>query len=172
MTQQAFMQFINPLKDRIYRLSLRYLVSKDAAEDATQEVIIKLWKRRKKLKHYDSPEAYAITMTKNHCLDQLKLRNNNNLRIVHNNYKGNERSLQQQLEAKDELRIVSEIIKTLSEREQTLIQLRDIEQLEYSEMASALAMEETAIRVALSRARKKIRIEILKMHRYGTTADR
>lgn len=171
MDQQAFLRYINPLKDRIFRLSLRYLVSKDAAEDATQEVILKLWKIRKKLKNYDSPEAFAITITKNYCLDQLKLKNNNNLRIVHNNYESHNRSLQHQLEAKDELSIVSEIIQTLSEQEQTLIQLRDIEQMEYCEMAKIVKMKETAIRVALSRARKKIKTKMLKIHHYGIARD-
>lgn len=171
MDQQAFLAFINPLKDRIFRLSRRYLVSKDAAEDATQEVILKLWKHRKKLKRYDSPEAFAITMTKNHCKDQLKLKGNNNLRIVHNNYVGGQQSLQKQMEAKDELAIVKTIIKTLSQREQTLIQLREIEQMEYSEIAKVLAMNETAIRVGLSRARKKIKTKLLNIHRHGIARD-
>lgn len=168
MNQQKFLAFFNPLKDRIYRLSLRYLVSKDAAEDATQEIFVKLWKRRKKLETYDSPEAYAMTMTKNYCLDQLKLKRNNQLRIVHSNYEDPQQSLQKQLEAKNELEIVHKIVEGLSEQEQLLIQLRDIEQLEYEEIALVTKMSQTAIRVALSRSRKKIRKEMLKKHRYGT----
>ncbi len=167
MNQQAFLKFVQPLQDRIFRLSRRYLVSRDAAEDATQEVILKLWKIRKKLKTYDNPEAFAITMTKNYCIDQLKLKGNNNLRIVHNNYEGHHQSLQKQIEAKDELHIVKVLLKTLSKHEQTLIQLRDIEQMEYKEMAEILDMKETAIRVALSRARKKLRTKMLKIQRYG-----
>src|SRR5690625_3835829 len=171
MDQRSFLEFINPLKNRIYRLSLRYLISKDAAEDATQEVIIRLWKNRNKIKNYNSPEAFAITITKNYCIDQLKLKGNNNLRIVHNNFVGREQSLEKQIEAKDELKLVSKIIKTLSEKEQTLIQLREVEQLEYKEIAKILDMKETAIRVALSRARKKIRKKFLSIQRYGTTTD-
>ncbi len=171
MDQRSFLVFINPLKDRIYRLSLRYLISKEAAEDAMQEVIIRLWKNRKKIKNYNSPEAFAITITKNYCIDQLKLKGNNNLRIVHNNFVGREQSLEKQIEAKDELKLVSKIIKTLSEKEQTLIQLREVEQLEYKEIAKILDMKETAIRVALSRARKKIRKKFLSIQRYGTTTD-
>jgi len=132
---------------------------------------LKLWKHRKKLKRYDSPEAFAITMTKNHCKDQLKLKSNNNLRIVHSNYADGQRSLQKQVEAKDELAIVRTLIKSLSQREQTLIQLRDIEQMDYSEMAKALEMKETAIRVGLSRARKKIRTKLLTIHRHGIARD-
>ena len=168
MNQKVFLEFVNPIKDKIYRLSLRLLVSKDAAEDATQEVMIRLWKMKDKLKDYNSPQALAMTITKNYCFDQLKAKKNNNLRIVHSNYEdGKKSSLQKEIEAKDELLKVQEIIKNLSDQEQLLIQLRDIEQLEYVEMEEITKMNQTAIRVALSRARKKIRKEILKKHNYG-----
>lgn len=168
MNQKLFLEFVNPIKDKIYRLSLRLLVSKDAAEDATQEVMIRLWNMKDKLKDYRSPQALAMTITKNYCFDQLKAKKNNNLRIIHSNYEdGKKTSLQKEIEAKDELLKVKEIIKNLTEQEQMLIQLRDIEQLEYEEMVEITEMNPTAIRVALSRARKKIRKEILKKHNYG-----
>lgn len=156
MNQKLFLEFVNPIKDKIYRLSLRLLVSKDAAEDATQEVMIRLWNMKDKLEDYRSPQALAMTITKNYCFDQLKAKKNNNLRIIHSNYEdGKKTSLQKEIEAKDELLKVKEIIKSLTEQEQMLIQLRDIEQLEYEEMVEITEMNPTAIRVALSRARKK-----------------
>ena len=169
MNQKLFLEFVNPIKDKIYRLSLRLLVSKDAAEDATQEVMIRLWNMKDKLEDYRSPQASAMTITKNYRFDQLKAKKNNNLRIIHSNYEKTEKktSLQKEIEAKDELLKVKEIIKSLTEQEQMLIQLRDIEQLEYEEMVEITEMNPTAIRVALSRARKKIRKEILKKHNYG-----
>ncbi|MEP6928828.1 MAG: sigma factor-like helix-turn-helix DNA-binding protein, partial [Flavobacterium sp.] len=47
------------------------------------------------------------------------------------------------------------------------IQLRDVEQYEFDEIAKIVNMNETAIRVALSRARKKIRESMLNTHGYG-----
>jgi RNA polymerase sigma-70 factor (ECF subfamily) len=44
--------------------------------------------------------------------------------------------------------------------------MRDIEQYEFEEIAKILEMNETAIRVALSRARKTIR-ENMSIHSYG-----
>src|SRR5699024_2214188 len=143
--QREFLAFINPIKNRNFTLSLRYLVSQDAAEDAMQEAIITFLNNRKMLNKYDSPQAFAFSDTKNHSIVNLKLKGNNNLRIFHSNFEGNESSLQRQIEAKDELKMVSKIISTLTEREQTLIQLRDIEQLEYEEIAEAMDMKETAI---------------------------
>jgi len=48
-----------------------------------------------------------------------------------------------------------------------VVQLRDIEQYDYNEIAKMLDMNETAVRVALSRARKTIREKLTNTHNYG-----
>jgi RNA polymerase sigma-70 factor (ECF subfamily) len=48
-----------------------------------------------------------------------------------------------------------------------IIQLRDIENYEFDEIGKILNMESTAIRVALSRARKSLREKLLKKQNYG-----
>ncbi len=110
MKQHTFIDLMKPVQDKMYRLALRLLVSKEAAEDATQEVMLKLWSRKSKLSSYNNLEAFAMTVTKNHCLDQLKLKQNNNLRIVHSNYDSGETSVQRQVEVKDDLNWVQKII--------------------------------------------------------------
>lgn len=112
-----------------------------------------------------------MTVTKNHCLDQIKLKQNNNLRIVHSNYESGESSPQHQVEVIDDLTWVEKIIQELPEQQKILIQLREVEQYEYEEIAEMTGMKETAIRVALSRARKKLRMEMVKRHRYGITSN-
>lgn len=167
MDQKAFLGIFNPVRDKLYRVALRLLVSKESAEDALQEVFLKLWERKEKLQKYDSVEAYAVTMIKNHCLDQLKLKQNNNLRIAHNNYKENGSSLEKQIEAKNDFELLNEKMNNLPEQQKIIVQLRDIEELDYHEIAEIMNMNETAIRVALSRGRKKLREDLLKKHRYG-----
>lgn len=167
MKQQLFIKLLNPVQDKMYRLALRLLVSKEAAEDAVQEVMLKLWGKKEKLESYDNIEAFAMTVTKNYCLDQLKLKQNNNLRIVHSNYQCKETSLERKIEVQDDLNWVHKIIHELPEQQKIILQLRDIEQYEFAEIAKVVDMNETAIRVALSRARKRIREEIIKNHRYG-----
>lgn len=169
MNQKNFLGVINPVKDKMYRLALRLLISKDSAEDATQEVLLKLWNRKNKLKDYANIEAFAMTVTKNYCLDQLKSKQNNNLKIVHTNYESQDRSAFDQLETNDRLKEISRILETLPEQQKLIFQLRDIEEYEYEEISKIMNMNETAIRVALSRARKKIRIELLKKDSYGIT---
>ena len=148
-------------------MAKRLLVSTEEAEDATQEVMVKLWTKSERLNDLRSVEAMAMTMTKNYCLDQLKSKRAGNLKLVHDNYTDREPSLQKKLEDKDSLDWVERVINQLPEQQRMIIQMRDIEQYEFEEIAKILDMNETAIRVALSRGRKTIREFMLKTHDYG-----
>jgi len=171
MNQQEFIKTISPFKDRIFRLAKRLLVSNEEAEDATQEVLVRLWNNREKLGGYASVEALAMTITKNYCLDQLKSKRASELRIVHSNYTDREAGLQQQAEDRDSWNWVEKIIATLPEQQRMIVQMRDIEEYEFEDIAKIMDMNETAVRVALSRARKTIREELLKKHSYGITVN-
>jgi RNA polymerase sigma-70 factor (ECF subfamily) len=167
MNQQEYLKIVSPFKDRIFRLAKRLLVSTEEAEDATQEVLVRLWNNREKLSGYSSVEALAMTITKNYCLDQLKSKRATEMRIVHNNYTDREAGLQQQAEDRDSWNWVEKIIATLPEQQRMIVQMRDIEEYEFEDIAKIMDMNETAVRVALSRARKIIREELLKKHSYG-----
>ena len=70
---KQFLDQIQGIRDRVFRVAKRILISKEEAEDATQEVILKLWNMEEsKRKSFNNLEAYTITMAKNHCLDRIK----------------------------------------------------------------------------------------------------
>ena len=167
MNQSEFIQLISPFKDKVFRLAKRLLVSTEEAEDATQEVLVKLWAQKEKLNGYKSVEALSMIMTKNYCLDQLKSKRADNLKIVHNNFSDREASLQQKAEDQDSWNWVDKVINQLPEQQKLIIQMRDIEQYEFKEIAEILKINEATIRVALSRARKTIREFMSKTHSYG-----
>jgi RNA polymerase sigma-70 factor (ECF subfamily) len=152
----------------LYRIAKRLLVSKDEAEDAVQEVFLKLWKGKNSIKNYRNPQAFAVTMTKNYCLDRLKSKQAGNLKIVHTNFQ-NRDNLEKQLEANDSVSIVFKIMETLPEQQKLVLQLRDVEQFEFSEIAQMLDSTETAVRVNLSRARKTVRDQLIKNYNYGVS---
>lgn len=167
MNQKEFMQLVNPFKDKVFRMAKRLLVSTEEAEDATQEVLVKLWHKNDNLDEYKSIEAVAMTMTKNYCLDQLKSKRAGNMRIVHNNLTDREAGLQKQVEDKDTWQWVERIMNDLPEQQKLIVQMRDIEEMEFEEIGKILGMNESAIRTALSRARKTIRETMTKTHHYG-----
>jgi len=167
MNEKEYLKIVTPFKDKIFRLAKRLLVSVEEAEDTTQDVLLKLWNHRQKFKDYNSPEAFAMTMTKNRCFDQLKSKQAQNLKIVHNNYEDHSQSLQKSIEVNDSLHWVEKHMDALPEKQKLILQLRDIEQYEFSEMSEILDMSEATIRVSLSRARKSIREKLTKTHNYG-----
>jgi len=167
MQQSAFLHLVMPFKDKVFRLAKRLLVSEDEAEDATQELILKLWKNKDNLDKYKNIEAYAMTMTKNYCLDQLKSKRANNLTLVHSNYSNTDTSLEKVVELKDSVDNVHQIIEGLTAQQKLIIQLRDIEEYDFDEIAEIVGIKPTAIRVALSRARKTVREQLIKKHQYG-----
>ncbi|MCK0131346.1 RNA polymerase sigma factor [Flavobacteriaceae bacterium F08102] len=167
MRQTEFLTTVLPFKDKVFRLAKRLLVSKDEAEDATQELYLKLWKNKEKLGNYKNVEAFAMTMTKNYCLDQLKSKRSSNLRLVHTNYIEKGEGLQRNIELKDAVSKVHELIANLPEKQRLIIQLRDVENYEFEEIGKILDLQPTAVRVALSRARKTIREQLIKKHNYG-----
>ena len=168
MNQTEFLETVLPFKDKVFRLAKRLLVSSDEAEDATQELYFKLWKNKSKIEGYDNVEAYAMMMTKNYCLDQLKSKRASNMTLVHSNYKDETSStLESNLEYKDSASILKRMMNDLPEKQRMIIQLRDVENYEYQEIGKIMNMEATAIRVALSRARKTLRQNFIKKQNYG-----
>jgi len=167
MKQSEFLNIVMPFKDKLFRLAKRLLVSTEEAEDATQEILLKLWNNKKKIENYKNVEAFSMTMTKNYCLDKLKSKQAQNLKLVHSNYQDHKVALQKQVELNDSVDWVGKIIEDLPEQQKMVIQLRDIEQYDFDEIAKMLDMNPTAVRVALSRARKVIREKLTNTHNYG-----
>ena len=167
MTQVEFLDVVMPFKDKLYRLAKRLLVSAEEAEDATQEVLLKLWSKNDQMQRYRSVEAFAMTMTKNFCLDKLKSKHASNLKLVHSNYAESGSGLHQQIEARDSSSWVERIMEELPELQKMVMQLRDVEEYEFDEIAALLDMNPNTVRVNLSRARKTVREKLMEKHNYG-----
>lgn len=169
MNQSDFLKAVLPFKDKVFRLAKRLLVSTEEAEDATQELYFKLWRNKEKLSDYKNVEAFAMTMTKNYCFDRLKSKQASNLTLVHSNYKEKDTSLDKKIEYNDSVDKVHQLIENLPEQQKIIIQLRDVEQYNFDEICEMVNMKPTAVRVALSRARKTIREALIKQHNYGVS---
>ena len=83
------------------------------------------------------------------------------------NYEEKGTSLQKRIELNDSVSLVHKLIERLPEQQKIIIQLRDIEEYEFEEIAEMLQINPTAVRVSLSRARKTIREQLTKQHNYG-----
>ena len=168
MNLEEFKKQVLPLKNKLYRFANRLLEDHEESEDMVQEALIKLWNRRDSLDEYRSVEALAMVTTRNLCLDRLKRR-----KIVSESMKDLKDEIydsrdEQASDLRDLVRKIHEIIQTLPEQQRSVMQLRDIEGYDFEEIAEILGMNENAVRVNLSRARKKIRetLTVSKIYEY------
>jgi RNA polymerase sigma-70 factor (ECF subfamily) len=162
MSQERFKAEILPIRDKLFHIAQRILVEEQEAEDAVQEVLLKLWHSRDSLDRYDSPAAFAATVTKNHCLDRLKVKSRQDSLDESYNARAGTDNPYLQLERRNTEEVLQKIIENLPPLQQAIIKMKDMEEYEMDEIAQITGTNVEAVRVNLSRARKKVREEYIK----------
>jgi RNA polymerase sigma-70 factor (ECF subfamily) len=166
MTVETFKIQVLPLKNKLYRLAKRLLNNIPEAEDTVQEAFLRLWTKRDALKEYRSIEAFALTITKNLCLDRMKSKGYRMDELSENNEKMGESTPHTIVESADSFENIQRIIQSLPEQQRMIIHLRDIEEYDMDEIAEITELNMNTIRVNLSRARKKVRAMLTKTYNY------
>jgi len=69
-------------------------------------------------------------------------------------------------ENKEAVELVKKIIDTLPDSQREVIQMRDIDELDFDEIAKILDTDIAYIRVLLSRARKAVKAKLIKIYAY------
>ena len=159
MDKSTFDKTIIPLSDLLFRLAKSILQNTDDANDAVQDLNLKLWERRAELSNVENLSGFASRSMRNMCLDILRKRKKE--------YDTSEEQVydapnpHQQTEQRDMAKRIRQMIDTLPELQRTIIRMRDVEEMDIAEIAYIAELTENAVSVNLSRARQKIREQIL-----------
>ena len=159
MTEAEFHKEYLSLAETLYRVAFYMLESEAEAEDAVQEVFLKLWDTRDALDGIRNAKAYALTLLKNLCLDRIR-------RARHLSYpeqlpEPEVPHLQDdEMDARMRLDKVLEAVKALPERQREILLLRTVQGLSYEEIAERTGMNYLTLRVLLSRARTTIKSKL------------
>lgn len=158
MPASLFKQLLLPLYPRLQRVALRMLGNVEDAEDMVQEVYMKLWGKREELPDVQNMEAYCVALTKNMCIDRLRLAEVDRVDVddVPLSLAAAD-DVVSQLERQDAVEQVKLIIETLPEKQQQVITLRDIRDCTFEEIEEQTGLTAVNVRALLSRARKTIR---------------
>ena len=164
MPASLFKQLLLPLYPRLQRVALRLLGNVEDAEDMVQEVYMKLWSKRDALPDVQDVEAYCVTLTKNMCIDRLRIAEveKEDVDEVPTMLAATD-DVEAQVERRDAVEQVKQIIETLPEHQQQVITLRDMEDCSFEEIVEQTGLTAVNIRMLLSRARKTIRERLKKL---------
>jgi RNA polymerase sigma-70 factor (ECF subfamily) len=159
MDSKEFKTKILPLGRKLFNFARMMLNDENEAQDAVQEVYIKLWNYRNKMESVRNIEAFAMKVTKNWCLDRLKASKPVYVEDYRRNYdfQKEDRNPHDILVNSDVMMTLENIMTKLPEQQKMIIQLRDVEGYEFEEIAEILDISINTIRVNLSRARSKIK---------------
>lgn len=157
MELKEFKITVLPLRAKLLNYERKLTDEPEDAEDAVQEVLLKLWNKRLELEQYRSIEAFAMTLTHNICIDMWRCKRNDTLSLDIVQAASPTGTPERLLEIKDEIRLMHEIIDSLPNLQRTIMRMKDIEGYETDEIAEITGCGPEAIRSNLSRARKKVR---------------
>lgn len=167
MDHTEFSTRVMPMKDKIFRFA-RSIVSDTAeAEDITQDIFEKLWARRTTLAECTNLDGFVMSSVRNLCYDRLRSRRMRDGKL--------EAMKREQPQAEtpatgfsDTNEIVAALINRLPEKQRVVIHLRDVEGYEFADISEIIGLDVPTVRVTLSRARKCVREELVKIMDYGT----
>jgi len=174
MTPEEFRKNVLPEGRRLYALAFRYLNSREEAEDAVQEVMMKLWSERNGTMRYSSVAAWCTTVTRNCCIDILRRRQRIRIGALGEaeEFTAADTDTGKRHDDSEAARLVSAIVSRMKEPGKSAVILRDVEGYSYEETAEAMGMNVTALRTLMSRSRKQIREEMERIYSYGTGEDK
>lgn len=163
MEAETFKQRFLSFHPKLYRIALALVESPEDVEDILQEAYTKLWSKRDSLEAVQQPEAFAVTIVRNLCLDFLRSpRTNSRSEPLETVILHCEDSPERQVETRDQLRQVVRLIQELPPNQQQVIRLRGMEDCSVEEIAEITGFSPANVRTLLSRARKYIKGKLKK----------
>ena len=163
MEAETFKQRFLTFHPKLYRIALALVESPEDTEDILREAYAKLWSKRDSLEAVQQPEAFAVTIVRNLCLDFLRSpRTNSRSEPLETVILHCEDSPERQVETRDQLRQVVRLIQELPPNQRQVIRLRGMEDCSMEEIAEITGFSSANVRTLLSRARKYIKVKLKK----------
>lgn len=156
MTANRFNNDFFPLKDSLYRLAYSLLGSADEAEDAVQDLFLKIWQTEGELSEIKSPKAYCLTLMKNLCLDRLKSKRYKDRRSI-DGVDLEAPPEEGRLGERERVNELYKAIEHLPARERMVLKMKILDDLSYTQIEKQTGIPNLSLRVLVSNARKKLR---------------
>lgn len=165
MNEEPLITTFTQLRKGFLRLASRFLPDEEDASDALQDAFCRLWPRRHQIHSLQEAEALAVTTLRNLCIDQVRKEKVPLMELDAERDARPVESIEERMEKEELFQEVNELInEKLSPIQQLILRKKEYEGQSFEEIAEELKMQQTAVRMQLSRARKIIRECYRKRH--------
>ncbi len=161
MTQTEFERIVLRIRPRMMKIALDFFQNQEDAEDAVQEVLLRMW-LRDGLPN-DNYEALAVRATKNVCVSMWRKQKLRRMETIDtdNDTSMDSGSSDSQVLAQEQAQRIEQAISRLPRAEQRLIRLKQEADLEADEIAVITGIPVRSVRSMISSARHKL-LKLLK----------
>lgn len=162
--EKRFIEIYQDYSKLVYNLSLSYLQNTEDAQEATQDVFVKIYNKIEGFNQKSSLKTWIYRITINHCLDIIKSKNRR-FRLLFSRQNEEYDSVDfshpgVKLESKEKVAQIFKEINRLPANQKTALILKTIEGLSQKEIAEVLKMKEKAVESLLSRARATLKKKV------------
>ena len=163
---ETFRKLVDQHRNRVYTFAFYSLGNREEAEDATQEVLLRLWKNLKDLDP-NLVDAWVTRVSRNVCIDLFRRRRAYTARFVANAEGeeivpavSTEPSPEDVLES-SELRVrITRALAGVREPYKSVVILREIQDMRYEEICDTLDLPLNTVKSYLHRARRMLREQL------------
>lgn len=149
---KAFERIYQLYAKRLFAYSMQFTKSQEESEEIVQDVFMRLWTNRTKIRQENTLRSLLFIMTKHYLINAFRTKINQPEFEEYVHYR-NELSVDetsQHLEYEEFIAKFHAILKTLPETQQKVITLSKIEQLTNKEIAEKLSLSEQTVKNQLS----------------------
>ena len=148
------------LSGRFYRIAYYILDSQEDAEDAVQEMYLKIFSGSKNMMEVKNPVAYGTTLLRNICIDRIRRRNAVRTEEIQEYIVSDTSGPDETSACRDALKSLLQEMEKLPEKQSRALKMRAFEGLEYQEIAKRMRLSQVNVRVLISIARKQLKRRI------------
>lgn len=159
---KAFDDLYAVYSKKVYQFAYSFLKNKEDSEEIVQEVFLRVWEKRKKIKEYYSYKSFLFSISYNLIMDHFraKLKKPEFFEALSIHAKLIDISSEQQIDYKNLKEHYLQIIEQLPPRRKAIFKMNRFEGLSYTEIAKRLHLSVNTIENQMAAALKFIRKNI------------
>jgi len=172
--QLAWEQIVRQHRRKVFNLAYRFVGRYEEAEDLTQDIFLKIFKALHTFDRRANFQTWLVSISRNFCIDHYRSMRKERQTIARDvdaselSPATKERGPLAQLEQLDLKDLIRRALAELPESLRRAVELRDLEEYSYQEIADQLDLPEGTVKSRINRGRLELARQLRKLQAHPT----